>query len=81
VKKDSLIDTCPAVIAQKVLSGKWTLVIMYFLSKETLRFNELQKKLDGLTAVTLSKHLQELEQKQLIVRQSYNQVPPRLSIR
>ncbi len=51
---------------------------MYFLSKETLRFNELQKKLGGLTAVTLSKHLQELEQKQLIVRQSYNQVPPKV---
>lgn len=74
-----IVEECPFTTAQNLLSGKWTLVILYFLSAENvLRFNELQRKLGGLTHATLAKQLQEMERRGLIVRKMYNQIPPKV---
>lgn len=51
---------------------------MHVLSQETLRFNELQRKLDHLTYVTLAKQLKALEQAGLIIRKEYVQIPPKV---
>ncbi|SDF47579.1 hypothetical protein SPACI_034570 [Sporomusa acidovorans DSM 3132] len=52
--KAELFGVCPLTTAQELLTGKWTLLILYLLSKETLRFNELHRKLPVLTQTTLS---------------------------
>lgn len=36
-----LFGICPYVTVQKLLTGKWTLLILYHLSMKTMRFNEL----------------------------------------
>ena len=54
MEKD-LFGVCPFVTAQKLLSGKWTMLIFHELSIRTLRFNELQRSLPDLTQSTLSK--------------------------
>lgn len=33
---------CPFVTSQKLLQGKWSILIMHYLSEGTLRFGELQ---------------------------------------
>ena len=38
-------ESCPISNIQKIVNGKWNMVILYFLSKETLRFGELSRKL------------------------------------
>ena len=77
MQKD-LFGICPYVTAQRLLSGKWTLLIMYQLSLKTMRFNELQRALPNLTQATLSKQLRMLEDYGLIVRTAYNQIPPKV---
>ena len=77
MQKD-LFGICPYVTAQKLLTGKWTLLIMYQLSLKTMRFNELQRALPDLTQSTLSKQLSMLENKSLIIRTAYNQIPPKV---
>lgn len=77
MQKD-LFGKCPYVTAQKILSGKWTLLILYHLSKNTLRFNELQRVLPDLTQATLTKQLRAMEQNGLLVRTVYNQIPPKV---
>lgn len=76
--KEDLFGICPYTTAQKILSGKWTLLILYNLSLKTLRFNELQRALPDLTQTTLSKQLRMMEQHGLITRTVYNQIPPKV---
>lgn len=73
-----LFMKCPYATAQKILSGKWALLILHYLSSGTLRFNELQKMLPDLTQATLTKQLRSLENYGLVNRTVYPQVPPKV---
>ena len=74
-----IVEGCPFGTAQNLLGGKWTLIILYFLGTEgVLRFNELQRKLGGLTHATLAKQLQGMEKRGLIIRTVYPQIPPKV---
>lgn len=71
------MEGCPVKYALDVLSGKWKLYIVYVLSNEKeLRFNELQRRVGGISATMLSKNLDELEAAKLIVRHEYGEIPP-----
>ena len=76
--EEDLFGICPYVTAQIILTGKWTLLIMYHLSLQTLRFNELQRELPHLTQATLTRQLRMMEDNGLIVRKVYNQIPPKV---
>lgn len=77
MEKD-LFGICPYTTAQKILSGKWTVLILYYLSIRTMRFNELQRTLPALTQTTLSKQLKNMEQAGLLTRKVYEQIPPKV---
>ncbi len=77
MEKD-LFGKCPITTAQRLLSGKWTLLIIFLLSRRTLRFSELQKELGNLTQATLTKQLRLLESHGLVVRTVYQQIPPKV---
>ncbi|MEY8309141.1 helix-turn-helix domain-containing protein [Erysipelotrichaceae bacterium 51-3] len=71
-------DSCPMKHACKALEGKWKIPVIYVLCVNgTLRYNELKQAL-GITNVMLSNTLKDLEQEGLIVRISYNEIPPRV---
>ena len=76
--ENDLFGKCPYTTAQKVLSGKWSLLILYHLAEKTMRFGELQRQLPDLTQSTLTKQLRALEKDGLIERKVYPQVPPKV---
>ena len=77
-KKD-LFGLCPYVTSQKVLTGKWSMYIMYLLSDGPIRFNELQRNMpEEMTHTTLSRQLKKLEEEGLIERIEYQQIPPKV---
>lgn len=79
MEKKELFGKCPYVTAQKVLTGKWSMYILYLLSEGPVRFNELQRRMpEEMTHTTLSRQLKTLEQEELIVRKEYQQVPPKV---
>ena len=43
-----------------------------------IRFNDLQRKIAGISSLMLSKNLKELEADGLILRRQYNEIPPRV---
>lgn len=79
MKKD-LFGICPYVTSQKVLAGKWSILILHLLSdRESVRFNELQRMMpEEMTHATLSRQLKYLEQEGMIIRKDYGEIPPRV---
>ena len=71
-------DICPMIIMQNTLSGKWKLLILWYLGDKTLRFSELQRKLPLITQKILTQQLKSLEQDKLINRKVYPVVPPKV---
>ena len=52
--------------------------ILWHLSKGTIRFNELQRLLGSITTKTLTEQLRELEERRIILRTVFPEVPPRV---
>lgn len=67
---------CCASLTMGVIGGKWKTVILYYLINETLRYNELRKKMPTVTERTLSLQLKKLEEDGIIKRKVYTSKPP-----
>lgn len=72
------MESCPIVGIQKIIHGKWAMVIIYILSHGTLRFGELSRKMPQVTQANLTKELRLLEEYGLIHREVYKEVPPKV---
>jgi len=77
-KSKELSLECPMDTAINILSGKWKMSILWHLSKGVIRFNELQRLLQGITQKTLTLQLRELEGDGIIYRKVYPEVPPKV---
>lgn len=75
--EDMLARCVPMSLLQGVLSGKWKLLILWYIAfYEVQRFGELYRRLDGITQSTLTKQLRELEQDGFLHRKVFPEVPP-----
>lgn len=77
-KSQQISEQCPMEIGLNILSGRWKLHILWHLSKGTIRFNELQRKLGKITTKTLTSQLRDLEENGMIQRKIYAEVPPKV---
>lgn len=73
-----LYGKCPVYTAQKVIGGKWALIIINHLYTGTKRFGELQRLIPGITQAMLTKQLRNLEDSGLVNRVVFTEVPPRV---
>ncbi|MBR1986441.1 MAG: helix-turn-helix transcriptional regulator [Mogibacterium sp.] len=62
-----------------LISGKYKPIILYCLMEyEPVRFNEMQRYIKKIADKTLSQNLKELEADDLIHREVYPQIPPKV---
>lgn len=62
-----------------LINGKYKMTILYTLMEfKVVRFNEMQRYIGGISYKTLSSTLKELERDQLVHREEYPQVPPKV---
>ena len=61
-----------------IIGSKWNLFIIWSLKDGTLRFSELQKRMDDVNSKTITKHLRDLEKSKIVTRTVYPEVPPRV---
>ncbi|MBT2694491.1 helix-turn-helix domain-containing protein [Bacillus sp. ISL-55] len=68
----------PVEAALEVIGGKWKVVILCHLIEGKKRTSELKKLMPGITQKMLTQQLRELEEDNVILREVYNQVPPKV---
>lgn len=72
-------NECQIVESMKILSKKWVIRIICEINKTgMLRYNQLKRKLPGVTNMVLSNALKSLEEEGIIIRKQYNEIPPRV---
>lgn len=69
---------CPVCLTQRLIRGKWKIVILWLLRDKEMRFSELRKSIPNITQAYLSSQLKGLESDKLVIRKSYNEIPPRV---
>lgn len=62
-----------------LINGKYKMTILYTLMEfGVVRFNEMKKYIGEISYKTLSSALKELESDQLVHREEYPQIPPKV---
>src|ERR1700710_2971158 len=69
---------CPVEATLDLIDGKWKAVVCFHLLNDTVRFNELRRRLSRITQRMLTRQLRELEANGLIHREIYAEVPLRV---
>ena len=80
-KKPAQKPGCPTEITLEVISGRWKVMVIYWLMQGERRFNQLQRDLGGITHRTLAKQLKEMEADGLVERRDHGEIPPRVDYR
>src|SRR6478752_5824285 len=80
-KKSAKAVGCPTETTLEVISGRWKVMVIYWLIQGERRFNQLQRDLGGITHRTLAKQLKEMEADGLVERRDHGEIPPRVDYR
>ena len=72
------INLCPVESTLELIGGKYKALILWHLSEGTQRFSQLQKSISGATPKMLTQQLRELESQQLIHREVFPVIPPKV---
>lgn len=72
-------ENCPINYTLSIVGGKWKWAILWYIARdEVIRYGKLKENLKSIAHKTLSQQLKELEDSDLIHREQYNQVPPKV---
>ena len=72
-------EECRVGDALNIIVGKWKpIILLHLFENGTMRFNELKRKMPGITQKMLTQQLRELEGEDLVHREVYPQVPPKV---
>ncbi|MBB6734603.1 winged helix-turn-helix transcriptional regulator [Cohnella zeiphila] len=74
----SKLYNCPVEVTLDAIGGKWKTVILRYLSKQTLRYSQLQRRMPNITQRMLTLQLKELEADGLIRRTVYDEAVKRV---
>lgn len=69
---------CSVSVTLDIFNDKWKLYIIWHLMDEKKRFKQLHEEINEITQKTLTIKLKELEEKHIINREVFAQVPPKV---
>jgi DNA-binding HxlR family transcriptional regulator len=74
-----VLDSCKVIHSSwNELTKVWTLPVIHALGlKEPARFNELKRRIQGISATSLAERLSEMEKQGVVARKVYPESPPR----
>ena len=71
-------ENCPVSATLELIGGKYKSLILWHLSQGKLRFSELRHRILGATPKMLTQQLRELETHNLIHREVFPVIPPKV---
>ena len=71
-------NNCPITHAMNIIGGKWKPIIIFLLSRGSMRFGKLVLFMPGISRKVLTDQLRELESDGLINREKFAETPPRV---
>lgn len=72
------LPACPVETTLMLISDRWKVLILRDLMGGTKRFGELKKSIGTVTQKVLTANLRDMENKGLLTRKVYAEVPPRV---
>ena len=70
---------CPLEYGLDVFGGKWkSRIICVLAAKEKLRYSEIRTEMCNITDAVLSSTLKELIADKIVIRKSYDEIPPKV---
>ena len=72
------LPACPVETTLTLIGDKWKVLILRDLMPGTKRFGELRKSIGSVTQKVLTAQLRDMEEKGLLTRKVYAEVPPRV---
>ncbi|MBE9049786.1 helix-turn-helix transcriptional regulator [Nostocales cyanobacterium LEGE 11386] len=67
---------CPTQQILDVITDKWSVIVLYCLAYRSRRYNEIQRRIEGISQKVLTQTLRKLERHGLVERQVLSQMPP-----
>ena len=74
-------ENCPVRASLTLLSGKWTLMILYQINDGTIRYGELKRAVSGISEKMLIQELNMLVTNKLVSKKVYPEIPPKVEYR
>jgi DNA-binding HxlR family transcriptional regulator len=71
-------ENCPLRRTLELISGKWTLLIIYQINERVVRYGELKRNIVGISEKILISQLKFLVEKGLVQRTVYPEIPPKV---
>ncbi|ATD64161.1 winged helix-turn-helix transcriptional regulator [Neisseria weixii] len=71
-----LSKNCPSRAVLNHLTSRWGTLVMIVLRQGTKRFSEIRREIEGVSERMLTETLKQLEQDGMLVRKSFDTVPP-----
>ena len=72
------LPACPVETTLMLIGDKWKVLILWNLMNGTMRFGELKKSIGTVSQKVLTAQLRDMEEKGLLTRKVYAEVPPRV---
>ena len=72
------LPACPVETTLMLIGDKWKVLILQDLMDGTKRFGELKKSIGTVSQKVLTAQLRDMEEKGLLTRKVYAEVPPRV---
>ena len=72
------LPACPVENTLMIIGDKWKVLILRDLMNGTMRFGELKKSIGHVSQKVLTAQLRDMEEKGLVTRKVYAEVPPRV---
>ena len=72
------LPACPVETTLMIIGDKWKVLILRDLMNGTMRFGELKKSIGSVSQKVLTAQLRDMEEKGLLTRKVYAEVPPRV---
>ena len=72
------LPACPVETTLMLIGDKWKVLILRDLMPGTKRFGELKKSIGNVSQKVLTAQLRDMEEKGLVNRKVYAEVPPRV---